>query len=55
MRTCGRCGSTGAPLWSPWTTGLGDAGPMELGRILARLKELGDTPVERLEVVVERT
>ena len=28
---------------------------MESGRILARLKELGDTPVERLEVVVERT
>ncbi len=28
---------------------------MESGGILARLKELGDTPVERLEVVVERT
>jgi predicted nucleic acid-binding Zn ribbon protein len=28
---------------------------MESGRILARLKELGETTIERLEVVVERT
>jgi len=28
---------------------------MESGPILARLKELGQTPIERLEVVVERT
>ena len=27
---------------------------MESGQILARLKELGDTSIERLEVVVER-
>jgi predicted nucleic acid-binding Zn ribbon protein len=28
---------------------------MESGQILARLRELGDTPIDRLEVVVERT
>ena len=28
---------------------------MESSQILARLKELGDTPIERLEVVVERS
>lgn len=28
---------------------------MESGRILARLNELGETTIERLEVVVERT
>ena len=27
---------------------------MESGQILARLQELGETPIERLEVVVER-
>jgi predicted nucleic acid-binding Zn ribbon protein len=28
---------------------------MESGEILARLKELADSPIERLEVVVERS
>jgi predicted nucleic acid-binding Zn ribbon protein len=28
---------------------------MESGRILARLRELGDTSIERLEIVVQRT
>jgi predicted nucleic acid-binding Zn ribbon protein len=28
---------------------------MESGQILARVRALGETPVERLEVVVERT
>jgi predicted nucleic acid-binding Zn ribbon protein len=28
---------------------------MESGQILARLKALGDSPIERLEVVVERS
>ena len=33
---------------------MGDPGPHGIGQILARLRELGETSIDRLEVVVER-
>ncbi len=53
--TSARCAWTAARSWWRWNTRPGPpAARMESGQILARLHALGETSIERLEVVVER-